>query len=68
MAQCRKIIISKNYFLLFLLVLSPLAIGNESKNKEKLKDIQNRLANVNTEIKKSNDQVKELQIELKKNE
>ena len=68
MGQCRKIIISKNYFLLFLLVLSPLAIGNESKNKEKLKDIQNRLANVNTEIKKANDQVKELQIELKKNE
>ena len=68
MGQCRKIIITKKYFLLFLLILSPLAIANESKNKEKLKDIQNRLENVNAEIEKSKDQVKEFQSELKKNE
>ena len=68
MIQCRKIIIAKKYFLLFLLILSPSAIANESNHKEKLKDIQNRLENVNAEIEKSKDQVKEFQSELKKNE
>ena len=68
MIQCRKIIITKKYFLLFLLILSPSAIANESNHKEKLKDIQNRLENVNAEIEKSKDQVKEFQSELKKNE
>ena len=68
MIQYRRIIITKKYFLLFLLILSHLAIANESKNKEKLKDIQNRLENVNAEIEKSKDQVKEFQSELKKNE
>ena len=68
MIQCRKIIIAKKYFLLFLLILSPLGIANESIHKEKLKDIQNRLENVNAEIEKSKDQVKEFQSELKKNE
>ena len=66
MIQCRKIIITKKYFLLFLLILSPSAIANESNHKEKLKDIQNRLENVNAEIEKSKDQVKEFQSELKK--
>ncbi|HBH10753.1 MAG TPA: hypothetical protein DDX15_04505, partial [Gammaproteobacteria bacterium] len=66
--QCRKIIITKKYFLLFLLILSLSAIANESNHKEKLKDIQNRLENVNAEIEKSKDQVKEFQSELKKNE
>ena len=68
MIQCRKIIITKKYFLLFLLILSPSAIANESNHREKLKDIQNRLENVNAEIEKSKDQVKEFQSELKKNE
>ena len=68
MIQYRKIIIAKKYFLLFLLILSPSAIANESNHKEKLKDIQNRLENVNAEIEKSKDQVKEFQSELKKNE
>lgn len=68
MIQCRKIIITKKYFLLFLLILSPSTIANESNHKEKLKDIQNRLENVNAEIEKSKDQVKEFQSELKKNE
>jgi len=68
MGQCRKIIITKKYFLLFLLILSLSAIANESNHKEKLKDIQNRLENVNAEIEKSKDQVKEFQSELKKNE
>ena len=68
MIQCRKIIITKKYFLLFLLILSLSAIANESNHKEKLKDIQNRLENVNAEIEKSKDQVKEFQSELKKNE
>ena len=68
MIQCRKIIITKKYFLLSLLILSPSAIANESNHKEKLKDIQNRLENVNAEIEKSKDQVKEFQSELKKNE
>ena len=58
MIQCRKIIITKKYFLLFLLILSPSAIANESNHKEKLKDIQNRLENVNAEIEKSKDQVR----------
>ena len=68
MIQCRKIIIAKKYFLLFLLILSPLGIANESNHKEKLKDIQNRLESVNAEIEKSKDQVKGFQSELKKNE
>ena len=68
MIQYRRIIITKKYFLLFLLILSPSAIANESNHKEKLKDIQNRLENVNAEIEKSKDQVKEFQSELKKNE
>ena len=68
MIQYRKTIIAKKYFLLFLLILSPSAIANESNHKEKLKDIQNRLENVNAEIEKSKDQVKEFQSELKKNE
>jgi septal ring factor EnvC (AmiA/AmiB activator) len=68
MIQYRRIIITKKYFLLFLLILSLSAIANESNHKEKLKDIQNRLENVNAEIEKSKDQVKEFQSELKKNE
>ena len=68
MIQYRKIISAKKYFLLFLLILSPSAIANESNHKEKLKDIQNRLENVNTKIEKAKDQVKELQLELNKNE
>ena len=68
MIQYRRIIITKKYFLLFLLILSLSAIANESNHKEKLKDIQNRLENVNAEIEKSKDQVKGFQSELKKNE
>ena len=68
MIQYRRIIITKKYFLLFLLILSLSAIANESNHKEKLKDIQNRLENVNAEIEESRDQVKEFQSELKKNE
>ena len=68
MIHYRRIIITKKYFLLFLLILSLSAIANESNHKEKLKDIQNRLENVNAEIEKSKDQVKEFQSELKKNE
>ena len=65
-----RIIITEYYIIFFLLIFSSTSTANESNHEEKLKlkNIQIRMNDVSTKIKKAKSKVDTLKIELHKNE